>query len=146
VLNEDIRILTSPTVSGAQPSSFPPGVAGSCGVRYYLSTLLRSQLLLYQETHQTNYRPQPSPSSPNGTLSSRPSATTSDPSTTAPLPSRMACFDLTEMDAASRVVEGRKSLLLIHGVLHMEFWDMGVILGILLKSESERGCESIEVV
>jgi hypothetical protein len=46
--------------------------------------------------NELTHKPQPSPSSPNGTLSSRPSAMTSDPSTTARLSSRMACFDLTE--------------------------------------------------
>jgi len=95
------------TVSGAQPSSSPPGVAGSCGVRFYYHIILPSSKHAslhalptyhhYQEetgtAKLTRKTKQPSPSSPNGTLSSRPSATTSDPSTTARRPSRMACFD-----------------------------------------------------
>ena len=65
--------------------------AWSCWLMW--GTLLTTTTTDYPNNIKLTHKSQPSPSSPNGTLLSRPSATTSDPSTTARLRSRMACFD-----------------------------------------------------
>ena len=69
--------------------------AWSCWLMWgtLLCILLQSQLLFYQETHQLTHKPQPSPSSPNGTLSSRRSGMIYGPNTSMGRRRGIACFE-----------------------------------------------------